>query len=148
MSSKTILIVDDEEALRETLSDQLAVDGEFAVTQAGTLGDAAGGRRIQPPEQVQSSFDDAVRAAEQMHDAQVRLAAAAELGLVARTAPGAANEEHQCATAAAPCSSISAAPSTAPSVAGGSRRRAGSGRRRPVPAWRRSRSRSWIPPSP
>src|SRR5438132_2432452 len=38
----------------------------------------------------------------------VRFAAAAELGLVARAAPGTANEQHQCATAAAPCSSISA----------------------------------------
>src|SRR5690349_23874304 len=38
----------------------------------------------------------------------VRFAAIAELGLVARAAPGAANEEHQCATAAAPCSSMSA----------------------------------------
>lgn len=37
---RPILIVDDEEALRETLSDQLAVDGEFAVTQAGSIAEA------------------------------------------------------------------------------------------------------------
>src|SRR5207302_2315802 len=40
----------------------------------------------------------------------VRLAAVMELGLVARAAPGAGDEQHlasgQCATAAAPCSSM------------------------------------------
>ena len=38
----------------------------------------------------------------------VRLPAVAELDLVAVAAPGAGDEQHQCATAAAPCSSISA----------------------------------------
>ena len=38
----------------------------------------------------------------------VRLAAVRELGLVALAAPGAGDQQHQCATAAAPCSSISA----------------------------------------
>lgn len=37
---RPILIVDDEEALRETLADQLTVDGEFAVTQAGSVAEA------------------------------------------------------------------------------------------------------------
>ena len=39
-SERPILIVDDEEALRETLADQLTVDGEFAVTQAGSVAEA------------------------------------------------------------------------------------------------------------
>src|SRR5690606_15100442 len=38
----------------------------------------------------------------------VSLAAVAELGLVANPAPGAGEAQHQCATAAAPCSSINA----------------------------------------
>ena len=35
-----ILIVDDETALRETLAEQLAVDGEFAVTEAASVAEA------------------------------------------------------------------------------------------------------------
>ena len=39
-AERPILIVDDDDALRETLADQLAVDGEFTATAAGTLGEA------------------------------------------------------------------------------------------------------------
>ena len=35
-----ILIVDDDAALRETLAEQLAVDGEFTAAEAGTIGEA------------------------------------------------------------------------------------------------------------
>ncbi len=37
---RPILIVDDDETLRETLAEQLQVDGEFQATEAGTLADA------------------------------------------------------------------------------------------------------------
>ncbi|MFH5925391.1 response regulator transcription factor [Roseomonas xinghualingensis] len=37
---RPILIVDDDPALRTTLSEQLAVDGEFAPREAGTMADA------------------------------------------------------------------------------------------------------------
>ena len=39
-AERPILIVDDDEALRETLADQLAVDGEFTAVSAGTIGEA------------------------------------------------------------------------------------------------------------
>jgi len=39
-AERPILIVDDDEALRETLAGQLAVDGEFLATEAGTIGEA------------------------------------------------------------------------------------------------------------
>ncbi|MEI7712583.1 MAG: response regulator transcription factor [Rhodospirillales bacterium] len=35
-----ILIVDDDDALRETLAEQLQIDGEFAVSEAATIADA------------------------------------------------------------------------------------------------------------
>ena len=35
-----ILIVDDDDALRETLSEQLQIDGEFVVTEAATIAEA------------------------------------------------------------------------------------------------------------
>jgi DNA-binding response OmpR family regulator len=38
---RPILVVDDDEALRQTLVEQLAVDGEFAPSEAGTAGEAA-----------------------------------------------------------------------------------------------------------
>ena len=38
---RPILIVDDDDALRVTLSEQLALDGEFAPVEAGTAADAA-----------------------------------------------------------------------------------------------------------
>ena len=34
-AERPVLIVDDDDALRETLVDQLAVDGEFVATEAG-----------------------------------------------------------------------------------------------------------------
>ena len=37
---RPILVVDDDEALRSTLSEQLAVDGEFAPAEAATAGEA------------------------------------------------------------------------------------------------------------
>ncbi|WP_439599268.1 response regulator transcription factor [Falsiroseomonas sp.] len=37
---RPILVVDDDEALRQTLAEQLAHDGEFAATEAGTAADA------------------------------------------------------------------------------------------------------------
>ena len=37
---RPILVVDDDEALRETLCEQLALDGEFAPQQAGTAAEA------------------------------------------------------------------------------------------------------------
>ena len=37
---RRILLVDDDEALRKTLAEQLAVDGEFACVEAGTAADA------------------------------------------------------------------------------------------------------------
>jgi DNA-binding response OmpR family regulator len=37
---RRILLVDDDEALRKTLAEQLAIDGEFACVEAGTAGDA------------------------------------------------------------------------------------------------------------
>jgi DNA-binding response OmpR family regulator len=37
---RRILLVDDDEALRKTLAEQLAVDGEFACFEAGTAADA------------------------------------------------------------------------------------------------------------
>ena len=37
---RPILIVDDDGALRETLSEQLAVDGEFTAAEAGTVREA------------------------------------------------------------------------------------------------------------
>ena len=39
-AERPILIVDDDEALRETLTEQLAVDGEFVATEAGTVMEA------------------------------------------------------------------------------------------------------------
>ena len=39
-AERPILIVDDDAALRETLSEQLAVDGEFVATEAGSLAEA------------------------------------------------------------------------------------------------------------
>ncbi|MEA2790854.1 MAG: hypothetical protein QOG73_3260 [Acetobacteraceae bacterium] len=36
-AERPVLIVDDDDALRETLIDQLAVDGEFAASEAGTI---------------------------------------------------------------------------------------------------------------
>ena len=39
-AERPILIVDDDEALRETLADQLAVDGEFTAVAASTVGEA------------------------------------------------------------------------------------------------------------
>ncbi|HME23265.1 MAG TPA: response regulator, partial [Acetobacteraceae bacterium] len=39
-AERPILIVDDDAALRETLSDQLAVDGEFTAISAASLGEA------------------------------------------------------------------------------------------------------------
>ena len=36
-AERPVLIVDDDDALRETLVDQLAVDGEFAATEAGSV---------------------------------------------------------------------------------------------------------------
>jgi DNA-binding response OmpR family regulator len=39
-SERPILIVDDDTALRELLTEQLAVDGEFVATEAGSLADA------------------------------------------------------------------------------------------------------------
>ena len=39
-ADRPILIVDDDEALRETLADQLAVDGEFTAIEAGTISEA------------------------------------------------------------------------------------------------------------
>jgi DNA-binding response OmpR family regulator len=39
-AERPILIVDDDEALRETLADQLAVDGEFTAVSAGSIGEA------------------------------------------------------------------------------------------------------------
>lgn len=37
---RPILVVDDDDALRQTLAEQLAHDGEFAATEAGTAADA------------------------------------------------------------------------------------------------------------
>ena len=37
---RPILVVDDDDALRQTLTEQLAHDGEFAATEAGTAADA------------------------------------------------------------------------------------------------------------
>ncbi|NKC32633.1 response regulator transcription factor [Falsiroseomonas selenitidurans] len=37
---RPILVVDDDEALRQTLAEQLAHDGEFAATEAGSMADA------------------------------------------------------------------------------------------------------------
>src|ERR1700681_3770812 len=39
-AERPILIVDDDEALRSTLADQLAVDGEFTAVVAASLGEA------------------------------------------------------------------------------------------------------------
>jgi DNA-binding response OmpR family regulator len=39
-AERPILIVDDDGVLRETLADQLAVDGEFTAVAAGTIGEA------------------------------------------------------------------------------------------------------------
>ena len=39
-ADRPILIVDDDEALRETLADQLAVDGEFTALEAGSISEA------------------------------------------------------------------------------------------------------------
>ena len=39
-AERPILIVDDDEALRETLAEQLAVDGEFTATEAGSVREA------------------------------------------------------------------------------------------------------------
>jgi DNA-binding response OmpR family regulator len=39
-AERPILIVDDDAALRETLSEQLAVDGEFVATEAGSVAEA------------------------------------------------------------------------------------------------------------
>ena len=39
-AERPILIVDDDDALRETLADQLAVDGEFTATEAGSVVEA------------------------------------------------------------------------------------------------------------
>ena len=39
-ADRPILIVDDDEALRETLADQLAVDGEFTAMEAGSISEA------------------------------------------------------------------------------------------------------------
>ncbi|MBV9249486.1 MAG: response regulator transcription factor [Acetobacteraceae bacterium] len=39
-AERPVLIVDDDEALRETLTEQLAVDGEFAAEQAGSVAEA------------------------------------------------------------------------------------------------------------
>ena len=39
-AERPILIVDDDEVLRETLADQLAVDGEFTAVAAGTISEA------------------------------------------------------------------------------------------------------------
>jgi DNA-binding response OmpR family regulator len=39
-AERPILIVDDDEILRETLADQLAVDGEFQAVSAATIGEA------------------------------------------------------------------------------------------------------------
>jgi len=39
-ADRPILIVDDDEALRETLADQLAVDGEFVAMEAGSVSEA------------------------------------------------------------------------------------------------------------
>jgi DNA-binding response OmpR family regulator len=39
-AERPILIVDDDAALRETLTEQLAVDGEFVATEAGTVMEA------------------------------------------------------------------------------------------------------------
>ena len=36
-AERPVLIVDDDDALRETLVDQLAVDGEFVATEAGSV---------------------------------------------------------------------------------------------------------------
>ena len=36
-AERPVLIVDDDDALRETLVDQLAVDGEFTATEAGSI---------------------------------------------------------------------------------------------------------------
>lgn len=43
-----ILIVDDDDALRETLAEQLQIDGEFVVTEAATIADAD--RMLNPKE--------------------------------------------------------------------------------------------------
>jgi len=40
MQQRRILIVDDDGVLRETLADQLAVDGEFVAIPAGSIGEA------------------------------------------------------------------------------------------------------------
>ncbi len=39
-AQRPILIVDDDEALRETLAEQLSLDGEFGITEAGTIAQA------------------------------------------------------------------------------------------------------------
>jgi DNA-binding response OmpR family regulator len=39
-AARAVLIVDDDRALRETLSDQLAFDGEFSATEAGSVAEA------------------------------------------------------------------------------------------------------------
>lgn len=39
-AERPILIVDDDAVLRETLADQLAVDGEFTAISAGTIAEA------------------------------------------------------------------------------------------------------------
>jgi DNA-binding response OmpR family regulator len=39
-AERPVLIVDDDDMLRETLVDQLAVDGEFVATEAGTIAEA------------------------------------------------------------------------------------------------------------
>lgn len=39
-AERPILIVDDDEALRETLAEQLSLDGEFATTEAGNIAQA------------------------------------------------------------------------------------------------------------
>jgi len=39
-AERPILIVDDDSVLRETLADQLAVDGEFTAVAAATIAEA------------------------------------------------------------------------------------------------------------
>jgi hypothetical protein len=39
-AERPILIVDDDGVLRETLADQLAVDGEFTAVAAASIGEA------------------------------------------------------------------------------------------------------------
>ena len=44
-TARTILIIDDDEDLRETLIDQLAMHDEFATLSAESASDGRGGRR-------------------------------------------------------------------------------------------------------